>query len=69
MLEREIARDLEQEITDEKDAGAGAEDRGREPEVLIHGECGEPDIDPVEEVHRVAKAKKRKQAPGSFAYG
>jgi hypothetical protein len=35
-LQREIARHLEQEIADEEDAGAGAEHRGAEPEIIVH---------------------------------
>src|SRR6185437_10115347 len=54
-LQREIARDLEQQIADEEDAGAGSEHRRREAEILVHGKRGEADIDPVEEIHRVAK--------------
>ncbi len=60
--EREIARDLEQDIADEEDAGAGAEHRGREAEILVHGERGEADIHPVEEIHRIAEAEKRDEA-------
>ena len=56
LLQHEVARDLEQEIADEEDAGAEAEYRRREAEILVHGERGEADIDPVEEIDRVAKA-------------
>jgi hypothetical protein len=37
--------------------------------VLVQGERGEPDIDSVEKVHRVAKAKKRKKAARSLGNG
>ncbi len=60
-LQREIARHLEQEIADEEDAGAGSEHRRREAEILVHGERGEADIHPVEEIHRVAKDEKREE--------
>ena len=64
-LHREIARHLEQDIAGEEDAGAGAEHRRAEAEILVHGERGEADIHPVEEIDRVAKAEKREQAaPG-----
>ncbi len=68
-LQREIARDLEQQIADEEDAGAGAEHRRREAEILIHGESGETDIHPVEEIHRVAEAKKREEAARGLGDG
>jgi hypothetical protein len=54
MLQSKIVWHLEQEIADEEDAGARAEDRGREPEIVVHGESGEADIDAVKEIHRVA---------------
>ena len=57
-LEREIARDLEQDVADEKNAGAGAVDRRREAEIRIHGKRGVADIHPVEEIHRVAETEK-----------
>jgi hypothetical protein len=68
-LERQIARDLEQDIADEKDAGAGPEHRGRETEVLVHGERGEPDIHPIEEIHRIAEAKKRDETARGLGNG
>jgi hypothetical protein len=52
-----------------KDAGAGPENARAEPEVLVHGERGEPDIDPVEEIHRVAEAEKRKETGCRLADG
>ena len=61
VLEREVARDLEQEIAGEEDARACAEDRRREAEILVHGKRGEADVHPVEEIHRIAEAKKGEQ--------
>jgi len=58
-LHRQIARHLEQDIAGEKDAGADAEHRRAEAEIVVHGERGEADIDPVEEIDGVAKAEKR----------
>ena len=69
MLEREVARDLEQEIAGEEDAGAGAEHRRREAEILVHGECGEADIHPVEEIHRVAENQERQEAARGLGDG
>jgi hypothetical protein len=61
-LEREIARDLEQDVADKEDAGPGAEDGRREAEIRVHGERGEADIHSVEEVHHIAEAEKGKEA-------
>jgi hypothetical protein len=66
-LQREIARHLEQEIAGEEDAGAGAEHRRREAEILVHGESGEADIDAVEEVDRVAEAQEGQEPARGLA--
>ncbi len=61
-MQREIAWNFTQDIADEEDAGAEAEHFRREAEILVHGERGEADIDPVEEIHRVAEDEERDQA-------
>jgi hypothetical protein len=68
-VQSEIARNLEEDIAHEKDAGAEAEDLRREAEIFIHGERGEADIDAVEEIDRVAEDEKRDQAPARLANG
>jgi hypothetical protein len=55
--QHEIARDLEQDVADEEDAGAEPEHRGREAEIGVHGERGEAHIDAVEEAYAVAQAQ------------
>jgi hypothetical protein len=68
-LHRQIARHLEQDIAGEEDAGANAKHRRAEAEIAIHGERGEADIDPVEEIDGVAKAEKGQQAPPRLGDG
>lgn len=64
-----IARHLEQDVADEEDAGAEAEHLRREAEILVHGQRGKADIDPVEEIHRIADTKEGDQAAGGLAQG
>src|SRR5216684_1146441 len=46
--QHEIAGYLEYEIADEEDAGAEAEGGGAQPELAVHLERGETDVDAVE---------------------
>ena len=66
-LQREVARDLEQDIADEEDAGGGPVDARAEAKILVHCKRGEADIHAVEEIHRVAEAKERQEAPRRLA--
>ena len=68
-MQSEIAWNLEEDIADEKDAGAEAENLGREAEIFVHGERGEADIDAVEEIDRVAQDEERDQAAARLADG
>ena len=40
---------------------------GENPRSSFMASAGEADIDPVEEIHRVAKAEKRQKTPRGFA--
>ena len=42
---------------------------GVKPRSCVHGQRGEADIHPVEEIHDVAEAEKRQEPPGSLRYG
>jgi hypothetical protein len=68
-LQREIARHFEKDIADEENADAKAEDLGREAEIVIHGERGKADIDAVEKIDRIGRAKKRNEADSRFTNG
>src|SRR5262245_24981415 len=48
LLEDQIARHFENEITPKKGAGTEPEDIRAEPEFLVHGQRGEPDIHTIE---------------------
>ena len=49
-IEYQVARDLEDKVTDEKDAGAKPVDSFGETEVVAHGQLGKADVDAVEVV-------------------
>jgi hypothetical protein len=44
----QIARNLEQEITEEENSGAPAIDVGAEAQILVHGQCGDRDVAAVD---------------------
>jgi hypothetical protein len=66
-LQREVARNLEDEIADEEDAGAPGKDQRREFQVRVHGQRGEAEIDAVEIGEEVGQDQERNQAPGDRA--
>ena len=68
-MQSEIAWNLEEDVADEKDAGAEAENLRREAEIFVHGKRGEADIDAVEEIDRVAQDEERDQAAARLADG
>src|SRR5580704_6746057 len=58
LLEDQIARHLENEITPEKCAGAEPENIRTQPEFLVHGQRGKPDIHTIEIADKIKhKAK------------
>src|SRR4029077_4531966 len=62
LLENQIARYLENKITPEKGAGAEPEDIRAEPEILVHGQRGKPDIHTIEIADEI-KHKAKRQEP------
>jgi hypothetical protein len=68
-VQREIARHLEHDIANEEDAGAEAEHFRGEAEILVHGERGEADIDPLEKIHRIAEDEEWDQAAARLGDG
>ena len=53
-VQHEVARHLEQQVADEEHARRDAEQRGREPQLLVHAVGpGEPDVHPVQVVDEV----------------
>ena len=66
-LERQIARHFEEEISEEKDAGAPTEHRRGEAEILVHLERGEADIDAIEVADKVAERHERHDPPADLA--
>ncbi|MNS66568.1 hypothetical protein D3C72_997870 [compost metagenome] len=61
--QHQVARDLEQHVADEEDAGAHAVGRVREPQVALHLELGEADVHAVQVGEQVADQQKGQQSP------
>ena len=47
-FQEQVRRDLEEEVGQEEDAGGEAVRRGGEVQVLVHGQRGEADVDPIQ---------------------
>jgi len=65
-VEREVAGDLEDGIADEQDAGADAELRRGEAEILVHRQRRETDIGAVEIVDDISQGEERDDPPGNL---
>ena len=61
-FQEDVAGDLEEEIADEEDAGAGGESGVAQREILEHLQLGEADIDAIEIGEDVAEEEEREQA-------
>lgn len=48
-VQQQVAGNFEQKVANEKDSGEQAELLGADAEVTVHGECGEADVDAVQE--------------------
>ncbi|MBO9581510.1 MAG: hypothetical protein J7498_11515 [Sphingobium sp.] len=68
-IEDEVARQLEQEIADEEDAGAEAVDLVAELEGARHLQLGEADIHPIEEGDEITQEEQRHDPPQDLAIG
>ena len=60
-LQNQVARDLEQEVAEEEQPGAGAIDLGRQSEIGLHVPGGETDVDAVQIRHHVGQEEERHQ--------
>src|SRR6185312_3655300 len=65
-IEDHVARDLEQAVAEEQNAGAVAELGRRQPELAVHRQRGEADVVPVEVVEDVREGEDGQQAPRDF---
>src|SRR3954464_8525208 len=66
LFEKQVARHLKQEITDEEDARAQSVDRIAEAKVGLHLELRETNVDPVQVRKDVANEQERDQSPCDF---
>ena len=62
----EIRGHLKQHVAEKEDAGAKAEDGGRECEIAVHGQRGEADIDAIDQIDGVKQSHQRDQPPRAF---
>ena len=63
-MQNDVARDFEEEVSDEENAGAQAVDRLAEPQIAQHLQFREADVHPIEKGRDVAGEQQRDQAPG-----
>src|SRR5262249_5166333 len=63
-VEQEVARNLEQAVAEEEDADEESERLARDPELAVHRERREADVDPIEKRNDVQREEHR-QEPGS----
>ena len=63
-VQHDVARDFEEEVADEENAGAQAVDRLAEPQIAQHLQFREADVHPIEIGRDVAGEQQRDQAPG-----
>ena len=63
LLEKQVARHLEEEVADEEDAGAQSVYRIAEAQIGFHLELSEADIDPIQIREDVTDEQKRNQSP------
>src|SRR5205807_8742769 len=66
-LEDQVARDLQKNVTEIKDAGAETVDRFGEPQILHELQLGKADIGPIDEGDQVAQHQERNDAPVDFS--
>src|SRR5260370_1006106 len=65
--QREVARDLEETVSEEEHPGAESVRGAAEAQVAIHLERGEADVHPIEEVRDVEHEHERDEATGHAA--
>ncbi len=68
-VEHEVAWNLEDEIPEEEDPDSKAVLRARDPEILVHRQCREPDIDPIQESDDVQEKDEREDVEANLADG
>ena len=60
--QEQVRRHLAQDVTEKEQAGAEAVGGGAEPEILVHAQRGEADVDPVQVVHDVQQEHEGNEA-------
>ena len=68
-VQRDIAGDLEHQVTDEEHPGPQPVDRFTELQVIEHLQLGEADIDPVQISDQVTDHQQRNDPPRGFTVG
>ena len=68
-VEHEIAWNLEDEVAEEEDPDGKAVLRARDPEILVHRQRREPDVDPIQEGDGVQEKNERQNVEANLADG
>jgi hypothetical protein len=67
-LQDEIAGHFARNVAEEERGHAQGVSVGRETEILVHGQRGKPEVDPVDEAQQVEQEDQRQQPPGDSSY-
>ena len=64
----QVARHFADEVADEKKPGTPAEHRGREPQIGVHRQRRQADVEPVDDADQVGQQQERQHAPRHLAH-
>jgi hypothetical protein len=67
-MQDEVAGNLTQKVSPEKDSSRQSELLAGDSQLTIHGQRGESDIDPVEEGNDIEQEEKRQEPDPEFPY-
>src|ERR1035437_5154065 len=60
-------RNFEREVAEKENPRPQPEHLRRQPDLLVHGQRGEPDVDPIEKRYKIKQHQERDQAPRNLA--
>ena len=68
MMKDEVGGKLKGTIAEKENSRADAVNGGRKAQILVHGEGGEADIHPVDEIHEIEERKERHEPPADLPH-
>src|SRR5260370_42516557 len=66
-VQDDCGRHFKDKIAKEEDARTKAKHLRRQPDISVHRQCGEPDIDPIEKSNKIEQHQERNQTPRELA--